>query len=251
VSAARLYLLDVEGTIAPLTLTTEVLFPYARRHFSKFLAENIGNPNVREDLTLLAEENRSETDANSPRMLGAPGPMHLGTGDSTNLEPTIDKILAYLLWLMDRDRKSTALKSLQGKIWKAGFESGELKGTVFDDVAPAFARWAATAKVAIYSSGSVDAQRLFFRHSIAGDLTPLISGYFDTRTGLKMEKASYAAIASAMNVEPIDCLFFSDAIKELDAAREAGFETRLTVRPGNPPVDDPHGHPSVESFESL
>ena len=86
---------------------------------------------------------------------------------------------------MDRDRKSTALKSLQGRIWKGGFETDELKGTLFADVPRAFQRWSAKCKVAIYSSGSVEAQLLLFRHSSFGDLTPLISGYFDTRTGPK------------------------------------------------------------------
>jgi enolase-phosphatase E1 len=243
----RIYLLDVEGTVAPLTLTSEVLFPYARKHFSEFLRDNFGDPGVREDLMLLAVENQVESDLSSPRMMGAPG-LDSETGDTSTANQATDGPLAYLLWLMDRDRKSTALKSLQGKIWKAGFESGELKGTVFPDVPPAFERWAANGKVAIYSSGSVDAQKLFFRHSSRGDLAPLISGYFDTRTGPKMQPASYRAIAAAMSVEPGEAMFFSDVVRELDAAREAGFQTRLVVRPGNPPVDDPHGHPSVESF---
>jgi len=158
--------------------------------------------------------------------------------------------MIYLMWLMDRDRKSTSLKSLQGKIWKAGFENGELKGTLFEDVPEAFKRWSMYARVAIYSSGSVEAQKLFFRYSTAGDLTPFISGYFDTRTGLKMESASYTAIASAMEVRPEDVLFFSDAVLELDAAREAGCETRLLVRPGNASVDDAHEHVVLESFAS-
>ena len=247
-SPAKLFLLDVEGTAAPLTLTTEVLFPYARRHFRTFLSEQIDDPAVREDLILLAEENRAEIDPSSPGIKGAPGPSHLGTRESANTDVALDESLAYLLWLMDRDRKSTALKSLQGKIWKAGFESGELKGTVFDDVPPAFARWAAQGKVAIYSSGSVDAQKLFFRHSSAGDLTPHISGYFDTRTGAKRESASYAAIAAHFGFGPHECLFFSDLVAELDAARTAGFDTCLVVRPGNPPVEDKHGHLSIESL---
>jgi enolase-phosphatase E1 len=248
-SEIKLYLFDVEGTVAPLTLTTAVLFPYARKHFRRFLSENFGEPGVREDLVLLFAENRAESDASSPKNLGAPGP-DFGTWETTNPESAIDKALAYLYWLMDRDRKSTALKSLQGKIWKAGFESGELKGTVFDDVLAAFARWAAHSKVAIYSSGSVEAQKLFFRHSSAGDLTPLVSGYFDTRTGPKTESPSYAAIATEMGVEPAACLFFSDSIGELDAARAAGFDTRLTVRPGNAPVDDSHGHAMISSLEN-
>jgi enolase-phosphatase E1 len=246
-SAERLYLLDVEGTVAPLTLTAEVLFPYARKYLREFLSQSINDYGVREDLMLLAEENRAKREASAPKMMGAPG-LDFETWDRTNSERAVESALAYLLWLMDRDRKSTALKSLQGKIWKSGFESGELKGTVFPDVPPAFERWAAQGKVAIYSSGSVGAQKLFFRHSNAGDLTPLISGYFDTRTGPKMEPASYRAIAAEMGVEPDEAIFFSDVVRELDAAREAGFETRLTVRPGNPPVEDAHGHPSIESL---
>ena len=111
----------------------------------------------------------------------------LAINRSVSMSPAyaIPRILKYIYWLMDRDRKSTALKSLQGKIWKAGFESGELKGTLFEDVPEALKRWSADATVAIYSSGSVEAQQLLFRYSIFGDLTPLIAGYFDTRTGAK------------------------------------------------------------------
>jgi enolase-phosphatase E1 len=141
------------------------------------------------------------------------------------------------------------LKSLQGRIWKAGFESGELKGTLFADVPDALRRWSADASVAIYSSGSVEAQRLLFRHSIFGDLTGLISAYFDTRTGPKQASASYTAIAAAMNAEPGEVLFLSDVVRELDAAREAGCQTRLVMREGNAPVDDAHGHRGIDTFE--
>ena len=106
-------------------------------------------------------------------------------------------------------------------------------------------------RVAIYSSGSVEAQQLLFRHSIFGDLTPYIASYFDTRTGVKTASASYAAIAAAMNVRPDEALFLSDVVRELDAAREAGWETGLVVRPGNQPLDDAHGHGVVESFAGL
>ena len=152
---------------------------------------------------------------------------------------------------MDRDRKSTALKSLQGKIWKAGFESGEMQGTLFADVPAALTRWSMSARVAIYSSGSVEAQQLLFRYSTFGDLTPLIAAYFDTRTGPKASSASYAAIAAALNVEPREVLFFSDVVRELDPAREAGLETRLVVRPGNAPIENAHGHSAIDSFHGL
>ena len=241
----KLYLLDIEGTVAPLTLTTDVLFPYARRGFALFLQNSRGDQAVRSDLILLAEENQREDGKGIPRL-----PLVSNPADVEGPRFRLDAMM-YIMWLMDRDRKSTALKSLQGKIWKQGFESGELKGTLFDDVPDALRCWSANGRVAIYSSGSADAQQLFFRYSTAGDLTPLVSGYFDTRTGPKMESASYAAIAAAMNVAPADVLFFSDSVRELDAAREAGCQTRLVARPGNGPVDDTHAHSLVESFMGL
>jgi len=231
----RVYLLDVEGTVAPLSLVSEQLFPYARKNLRSFLNGHLGEDAVQADMQLLREEHRS--DAEAP-----------GTG--SDLE-NVEQAIAYLLWLMDRDRKSTALKSLQGKIWKAGFESGELKGTLFADVPEAFVRWATAANVAIYSSGSVEAQQLLFRHSTYGDLTPLIAGYFDTRTGAKAESASYAAIAAHFGGAANELLFFSDAVRELDAARAAGCATRLVIREGNAPVADAHGHAAIATLDGI
>jgi enolase-phosphatase E1 len=255
------YLLDIEGTVAPLTLTTDVLFPYARAHVESFLKKNLldsENSNhdaagmqegtLTWDLMMLKVENLNEENPDAPR-LSSTGADPLTT--SMSAAKAIPRFLAYIDWLMDRDRKSTALKSLQGKIWKAGFESGELKGTLFDDVPGALQRWSSTARVAIYSSGSVEAQKLLFRYSSHGDVTPRISAYFDTRIGAKIEAASYAAIAGALNVAPADLLFFSDAVRELDAARTAGCATGLVIRPGNAPVGDTHQHPTVESFATL
>ncbi len=262
-SQPRVYLLDVEGTVAPLTVTSEVLFPYARAHFEEFLWKGVGEvereidaapKELREgsllsDFFLLAMENRSEIDPEAPRIL----PPGIDDALPVSMSPSVavPRMLAYIYWLMDRDRKSTALKSLQGKIWKAGFESGELKGMLFEDVPAAFERWSQPARVAIYSSGSVEAQRLFFRYSNFGDLTPLIAGYFDTRTGPKLAAASYAAIAKEMGVRAGEVLFFSDAVKELDAAREAGCWTRLVFRPGNLLVEDPRGHAMIRSFDEA
>jgi 2,3-diketo-5-methylthio-1-phosphopentane phosphatase len=245
-SLYKLYLLDIEGTVAPLSLVTEQLFPYARKHLHAFLRENIEDPSVRSDLMLLAEENRAETDPEVPVRLS--NVQWTGFVDTPTFRMDADR---YLSWLMDRDRKSTALKSLQGKIWKAGFESGELKGALFPDVPEALARWAAGGKVAIYSSGSVEAQELLFRYSNYGDLTAHLSAYFDTRTGAKRESASYTMIAEAMSVKPVEAIFFSDVVAELDAARAAGFATRLVVRPGNAAVEDANGHSTVETLALI
>jgi 2,3-diketo-5-methylthio-1-phosphopentane phosphatase len=261
-SLPRLYLLDVEGTVSPISLVTEQLFPYARAHFESFLRSSIAelekHPESFEqslaeggllwDLAMLHIENRPEQDPDAPS-LAPPGFRRDQNNVSMTPSAFIPVALKYVFWLMDRDRKSTALKSLQGKIWKTGFESGELKGTLFADVPRALERWAAHGRVAIYSSGSASAQELLFRYSIFGDLTGLIAGYFDTRIGAKIASASYKAIAAELHVEPREVCFFSDVVRELDPAREAGLETRLVVREGNAPVEDPHGHVAIESFD--
>jgi enolase-phosphatase E1 len=153
---------------------------------------------------------------------------------------------------MDRDSKSTALKALQGQIWEDGYRSGELVGQVFDDVPTAFERWhSAGLEVGIFSSGSVLAQQLLFRQSSYGDLTPFLRWYFDTTTGAKTEPDSYRRIAAAMKLPTNTILFVSDVTRELDAAREAGMQTRLALRPGNAPQPGGHGHQPIGDFNEL
>jgi enolase-phosphatase E1 len=245
-AATRLYLLDVEGTTSPISLVYEQLFPYARKHLEPYLRAHVREPWIDEDLAadleLLSRENAAE-DAEAPRV-NAPD-------DGESWESVVPEAAAYLLWLMDKDRKSTALKALQGRVWRAGFEAGELTGTLFDDVPEALRRWSRRAKVAIYSSGSVEAQQLLFRHSSAGDLTPYLAGFFDTRVGAKTQVLSYIAIAAAMGVAPEEIVFVSDVVRELDPARQAGCTTRLSLREGNAPVEDRNGHLAVGSLLEI
>jgi enolase-phosphatase E1 len=243
----RVYLLDVEGTTSPVSLVAEQLFPYARKHLAGYLREHWNEPETRADMALLTEENRAEKDEKQILRF-AQDDKSLGQDDNPL---GLDAALSYLLWLMDRDRKSTALKSIQGRIWKYGYQAGELVGTVFPDVAEAFARWSKAAKVAIYSSGSVEAQKLIFRYSSAGDVTRFITSYFDTRTGAKTSSDSYRAIAATMGVETSEILFVSDLQRELDPARETGCMTRLSVREGNAPVSDGNGHTAISSFAEI
>jgi enolase-phosphatase E1 len=247
----RLYLLDVEGTTSPISLVSEQLFPYARKHLETFLRDHWNEAEIQADLALLVEECRAESDEKQILRFAQDDKFYGAQDDKFIDVAEIDSVVDYLLWLMDRDRKSTALKSLQGKVWKAGFEAGELVGTVFADVPEALARWSRIAKVAIYSSGSVEAQQLLFRHSSAGDLTPCLSAYFDTRVGPKGAAESYRAIAAAMGVVTAEVLFVSDIVRELDAAREAGCETRLSVREGNAAVPNAHGHDEIRSFAEI
>ena len=160
-------------------------------------------------------------------------------------------VVAHVYGLMDRDKKSTGLKSLQGKIWEQGYRTGELRGEVYPDVPPALERWRRQRiDIAIFSSGSVQAQRSLFASTPAGDLTRFIRAYFDTTTGPKTASNSYARIAAALERSPSEVLFLSDVGAELDAARTAGMRTALCVRaPGSAP---PTGtHPVIHAFDQL
>lgn len=154
--------------------------------------------------------------------------------------------------LMDGDLKATGLKQLQGLIWKAGFESGELQAHVYDDVPTALTEWNEEGvDVRIYSSGSVATQKLFFEHTIAGDLLHCFRGHYDTTTGPKKEVASYQQIASAFGLHAAELLFISDVVAELDAARSAGLQTALALRPGNADVEPSHGHIEISTFADV
>jgi enolase-phosphatase E1 len=221
-------LLDIEGTTTPIAFVHEVLFSYARTHARDFLRNNQDSDDVRADIALLREEQASDK--------------------SNNLEPP-ESIAEYIDWLIDRDRKSTGLKSLQGKIWRQGYRDGSLKSQVFADVAPALERWrAAGLRISIFSSGSVLAQQLLFAHTDAGDLTKFIDGYFDTNVGQKGEAESYRKIAVAMDLKPSEILFISDVVAELEAAKEAGMKTLLSIRPGNSPQEWPQ---VIRSFDEV
>jgi enolase-phosphatase E1 len=233
--AIRAVLLDIEGTTTPITFVTDLLFPYVRYRLRRYLDRHVASPRDEHLWNAFHAEHEADRrlDASVPDWADAPPPARA------------DAIAAYVVWLMDRDRKSTALKELQGRIWEEAYVRGDLVGEVFPDVPEALARWHATGRpIGIFSSGSTLAQRLLFRHSLAGDLTPYLTEYFDTTTGPKAEPSSYARIAERLKVAPERVVFVSDAPRELHAARASGMQTRLAVRPGNPPV-------SESAFERL
>lgn len=197
----RVVLTDIEGTTSAIAFVKETLFPHAERALDGFLSVRAGEAEV----AAILDEVRA-------------------------LAPGVEPAVALRGW-MARDEKVTALKALQGLIWREGFESGEVVGHLWPDVAPCLRAWrAAGVRLAVFSSGSVAAQRLLFGHSVAGDLGPLFDGFFDTRTGAKREAASYGTIAAALGEAPGAVLFLSDVVEELDAARDAGMATCQLVR---------------------
>lgn len=238
------YLLDIEGTTSPVSFVYDVLFPYARERMADYVTRNAATPDMHADLRQLAHENAIDRSKGAP-VIYYPQPLSADAAESLKAS------IAYLLWLMDQDRKSTALKSVQGKIWADGYERGDLLSEVFTDVPPALERWHRLARAAIYSSGSVEAQKYLFRHTRSGDLTHFIEAYFDTNIGAKTAAASYSKIAAALNANPAGVLFISDSVRELDAARDSGMSTLLSLRPGNATVSDDHGHTAIRSFDEV
>ncbi|NUS37941.1 MAG: acireductone synthase [Lysobacter sp.] len=225
-----LILTDIEGTTSSISFVRDVLFPYARRAMPRFVCEHGGDPEVRRWLDAVATENGAMC--------------------------SDDMIAETLQGWIDEDRKHTALKALQGRLWAHGYAQGDYRAHVYPDAAQALQRWHdAGLALAVYSSGSVPAQRLFFGHSEAGDMTPLFSGFFDTEVGHKRDAASYRRIAEALNRAPGDMVFLSDVVEELDAAREAGLRTVLVDRREDYPQprtgEATHGHARVTAFDAI
>lgn len=235
-------LLDIEGTTSSIRFVLDVMFPYARRELDGFLAEQWRADEMdRARRLMAADAGYGSWDA----WCDAAGI----TGDEASSGREL--LRAEALRLMDRDAKATGLKYLQGLIWRSGFESGELRAHVYDDVPPALAAWQrAGLDLRVYSSGSVEAQKLFFGHTVHGNLLPRFSAHYDTTIGSKKEAPSYRRIVDDVGVVGEQILFLSDVPAELDAAREAGLRTALARRPENPDVEAA-AHPEFTSFAEI
>ncbi len=225
-----LILTDIEGTTSSISFIKDVLFPYARRELPRFVRERGQEPEVRRWLDAVAAENG-------------------GMCQDAMIAETLQG------WI-DQDRKHTALKALQGMVWDAGYRNADFTAPIYPDAAAKLREWhAAGIPLAVYSSGSVPAQKLFFGHSDAGDLTSLFDAWFDTEVGHKREASSYREIARRLQREPADVLFLSDVVEELDAAREAGLRTVLVDRREDYPEprtgEATHGHARVTGFDRI
>jgi enolase-phosphatase E1 len=238
-SGVRVVLLDIEGTTTPIAFVHETLFTFARERLDRYLASHWADSALQEAVRKLANERAAES--------GAAPEWKIETADELRASAA-----AYVRWLMDGDRKSPGLKELQGLIWEDGYRDGHLRGVVWEDVPDALKRWRhAGLRIAIYSSGSELAQRRLFESTAQGDLTPMISAFFDTRVGGKLSPDSYDRIAKALEVAPGEMCFVSDVAGELAAAATAGCRVVLSARPGNPPQSGVEAFPMVTSFEQI
>lgn len=222
----RAIVTDIEGTTSSISFVRDVLFPHARKQLPAFIETHGDTPEVQHWL-------------------------HEAAREAGLVEANRQEIIELLLQWSDEDRKSTALKALQGMIWKDGYTAGDYRAHVYPEVAARLRDWRADGlRLYVYSSGSVPAQQLFFRYSEAGDLTPLFAGYFDTETGPKREAESYRRIAEEVGEQPAHILFLSDIVEELDAARAAGMHTGWLLRP---PLAVPSApaHPAYRDFDAI
>jgi enolase-phosphatase E1 len=220
--AGRCLLLDIEGTTSSVSFVYDVLFPYARDRLSAFLDAHFDDMDVRAACEQIARDTGAASlDDWWPQ---------------TNAQSPQAAIECEVARLMDSDVKATGLKQLQGQVWRGGFESGALRSHVYADVPPALQRWtAAGRRVAVYSSGSIAAQKMFFAHTEHGNLMGYLSAHYDTTTGPKRERASYELIARDLKLPADEILFLSDIEAELDAAAESGMRTALLAREGDAP----------------
>ncbi|QAX84231.1 acireductone synthase [Pseudomonas sp. DTU12.3] len=214
---------DIEGTTSAVSFVFDVLFPYAAKHLPDFVRQNAERADVAEQLDAVRR-------------------------DSSAPQADVERVVEILLSWIEEDRKATPLKALQGMVWAQGYHAGQLKGHVYPDAVEALQRWhAAGYQLFVYSSGSIQAQKLIFGCSEAGDLTPLFNGYFDTTSGPKREAQSYTNIQQAIGVEPEEILFLSDIVEELDAAQSAGLQTCGLAREGG----ELGSHITVDTFTGI
>ena len=220
--------MDVEGTTTSISYVHDVLFPFSKDKMCQFVEENGDILEVENELNKVVETVLKEED---------------------KVIEVCDTAPYLIKWIVE-DRKHPALKTIQGFIWKLGYQKGKLKGHVYNDIPLRFRSWSRKFKLAIYSSGSVEAQEMLFKHSIAGDLTPYLNHHFDTAVGAKKEVASYKEIAKQRDVEPEAILFLSDIVEELDAATDAGMQVTQLFR-DDVPEEKYCKHPYALTFNDL
>lgn len=214
-------LTDIEGTTTSISFVHEVLFPYAKEHVQEYLLAHGHEPALEQIIAEVKEISQSP-------------------------ESDLEQVGRILLSWMEQDKKITSLKTLQGMMWKDGYERGDFLGHVYEDAFQKLQEWNSRGlSLYVYSSGSVPAQKLLFSHSSYGDLTPLFSGYFDTKVGGKKESSSYCTIVQQLGLSADKVLFLSDVVEELDAAKLAGMQTMLISRE-EAPANCSHG--SVTNF---
>lgn len=216
---------DIEGTTSSIDFVHQVLFPYSVAKIPQYLENHCQDPAVQQIIHNIQQE-VERPDAG------------------------IDEIVTILMTWIAEDRKHTDLKALQGMVWEAGFKNSEFKGHIYADAYHNLNQWHQQGiQLYVFSSGSVKAQKLLFGHTEYGNLTKLFTNFFDTTIGQKKTVVAYRNIAQAIATNPEKILFLSDVVAELDAAKSAGYQTRLLVRGEMPSKSD--RHIAVDNFDQI
>jgi enolase-phosphatase E1 len=224
-NGVRCIVTDIEGTTTSISFVVDVLFPYFRLHALEWL----------------------DDDSDSFKSILTETQHHLQSQEGISILDKQALIETLIQWSLE-DRKITPLKNFQGLVWEKAYLTGEIRGHVYSDVEPNLRKWNDSGiSLAVFSSGSVQAQKLIFGFSEAGDLCPYFNAYYDTQVGAKRDPATYVRIAELQKLDPHLILFLSDVPEELIAADASGFKTIQLVRPGNTP-NWPH---VVENFEQI
>lgn len=214
----RAVLTDIEGTTSSIDFVHKVLFPYSRQKLRPFILRNLDNSQLR---AAVLEVN-------------------------SDLEIAIQVLEQWI----DQDKKFKQLKDIQGMIWEEGFKAAEFQGHIYEDAYEVLKLWAENGvPLYIYSSGSVQAQKLLFGYTKYGDLNSFFDGNFDTSIGPKKDPNSYLRISETIGIPPQKTLFLSDNIQELEAAEEAGFSVVLVSRDN--PSDSGSEFIEITSFFDL
>lgn len=226
-------LLDIEGTIVPTDFIENTLKPFARERLPEFVRQNYAS---------LVDAAQTEYAADAENSLGPPA-----------LDASMESLARYFDWLADTRPASSLFKSVREKIWQSGYESGELETLIFADIFPALEKWRdAKIPVALFSSVSVLSQKLLLSNTEKGDLTPLVSAFFDVNAGRMRDPESYRKIAAEMSFPQVEnFLFVSDTLAELDAARKAGFQTALSLREGSDPIEEETTHRIIQNLAEI
>ena len=235
-------LLDIEGTTCPVSFVNEVLFPYARESLPNFLMEHKEDQAIGDILKTAEQEWDADLTPESVKLRRSTKNQNLHSRDAIRI---------YLEHLINIDRKSTVLKDLQGKIWWDGYQRGEITSQLFHETTESLRRWHnRKLSLSVYSSGSIQAQKLLYRHTPDGNLEHLFDHWFDTHTGNKKEADSYRNIVTKINAASSNILYISDNTDECDAAQASGMNTLFSLRDGNPD-QDPRGHRVIKSLNDV
>lgn len=241
-------LLDIEGTTAPIAFVHEILFPYAKKHIHSFLKDFQFSEDQWKEIQTEYQKDLSSSDPLFIQKLSIQKSSTEMNPNEIPKELSIRFVSYYFEYLIEKDRKFGPLKTIQGKIWKQGYETGEIKSTVYEDVL-GFLKESNAAGIQnhVYSSGSVEAQHLIYQYSVLGDLREYFTSYFDTAVGGKREKESYERIVGILKVLPNQIRFFTDIVEEAEAANAIGMDVVILNRPGNL-KQKPHPFPIWDHF---